>query len=171
MQIAGYELKEGARFQAGVKPDAARIGTALESLRVQHKGELTPEDVVEAARSANSPLHEYFEWSDSAAAHQHRLDQARGLIRSVVAIYSDPKGEQPIIRAHAYTHVPEGATSHYRDTSHALSQKDTRKLILQRAWRELQQWRQRYAKLKEFADILETMDEIGDKIERKIGKV
>ena len=46
-------------------------------------GRLTPNGVVEAARDAASPLHYHFEWDDSVAAEQHRLDQARRLITSV----------------------------------------------------------------------------------------
>jgi len=46
-------------------------------------GILTPEAVVEDARDPDSPLHGEFNWDDASAAHQHRLDQARALIRSV----------------------------------------------------------------------------------------
>lgn len=44
-------------------------------------GLIQPETVVANARDPASPLHTYFEWDDSAAAHQHRLAQARRLIR------------------------------------------------------------------------------------------
>jgi hypothetical protein len=46
-------------------------------------GKLSPIAVIEAAREPDSPLHGYFEWDDSKAAEQYRLDQARCLIRSV----------------------------------------------------------------------------------------
>lgn len=49
----------------------------------EEKGRLRPEDVVDAARDPSSPLHKHFEWDDAAAAHRHRLDQARSLIRRV----------------------------------------------------------------------------------------
>ena len=47
------------------------------------RGELTPSRVLHDAESPNSPLHGYFEWDDTEAAKQHRLHQARVLIRSV----------------------------------------------------------------------------------------
>lgn len=53
----------------------------LESLCVD--GLLNPESVVEHASDATSPLHSHFEWDDTEAARQHRLTQARTLIRSV----------------------------------------------------------------------------------------
>lgn len=46
-------------------------------------GHLDPEGVINDARDDASPLHSYFEWNDAQAAHEHRLSQARRLIRSV----------------------------------------------------------------------------------------
>lgn len=171
MRIGGFEFSPGARFQPGAQTDnkaAKAVGDHLELLRQQCKGELTPEDVLKDARHDNSPLHNYFEWSDSTAAHQHRLAQARGLIRSVVAIYvSDDK---PAVRQKAYVHIPETETPHYRETSHAMSVKKTRDLVLQRAWNEFQQWRRRYADLKEFSDLFDVADETEKAIRKKLAK-
>jgi hypothetical protein len=164
MRIAGFEFAEGARFQAGAHKNAAEVGAHLEMLRQQHHGELTPEDVLKDAENSNSPLHSFFEWSDTEAARQHRLAQARGLIRSVVAVYTSD--DKPAVRTKAYVHIPEGKTQHYREASHAMSQKKTRDMVLQRAWRELHAWRERYKDLKEFADLIPVVDEIGKKIAR-----
>lgn len=46
-------------------------------------GSLTPNAVVEDAQDESSPLHAYFEWDDTEAARQWRLEQARALNRSV----------------------------------------------------------------------------------------
>lgn len=46
-------------------------------------GRLTPETVLRDAKRKESPLHSSFEWDDKKAAHQHRLDTARELIRGV----------------------------------------------------------------------------------------
>lgn len=165
MRIAGYEFSEGARFQPGAIGDAKAVGTHLEHLRLHYKGELTPRDVVDDARSPNSPLHSFFEWDDTAAAEQHRLNQARGLIRAVVAIYVSD--ERPAERVKAFVHIPDRETPHYRETGHALSRTDTRQLVLQRAWRELQAWKQRYKSLKEFAELFDVVDEI----EKKLPKI
>lgn len=158
MKIAGFEFAEGARFQKGATQNAVIVGQHIEMLRQEQKGELTPEDVLADAKNPNSPLHSFFEWDDSAAAEQHRLHQARGLIRSVVAIYTSD--DKPAVRARAYVHISEGETSHYREMTHAMSRKDTRKVVLQRAWKELQAWRQRYKDLAEFADLIAVIDEV-----------
>lgn len=158
MRIAGFEFSEGARFQAGAVLDPKAVGEHLELLRKQQHGELTPEDVLADAANPNSPLHSFFEWDDSEAARQHRLQQARGLIRAVVAVYvSDDK---PAVRAKAYVHIAEPSAPHYREASHAMSVNKTRRMVLQRAWRELHQWRQRYKDLKEFAELFEVIDDV-----------
>lgn len=158
MRIAGYEFADGARFQAGVKADPKTVGEHLEMLRQQFKGELTPKDVLDDARHDNSPLHSFFEWNDGDAAEQYRLQQARGLIRSVVAIYVSE--EQPAVRMKAYVHINEPSAPHYREAGHAMSQKKTRQMVLQRAWRELQEWKRRYKDLKEFSDLFQVIDEV-----------
>lgn len=167
MRIAGFEFSEGARFQPGAGKDANIVGRHIEMLREKFKGELTPQDVLDDARHDNSPLHSYFEWDDGAAAEAYRLQQARGLIRAVVAVYTREDEGKPAVRTKAYVHIPERSAPHYRETSHALSQAATRKLVLERAWREFQQWRKRYSDLKEFADLFDAADQVEMKL---IGK-
>ncbi len=47
-------------------------------------GLLKAEDVVEAAKDASSPLHPLFEWDDSEAAKQFRIQQARQVVRAYI---------------------------------------------------------------------------------------
>lgn len=152
MQIAQYEFKPDCRLQAGAKlDDANAVGQHLELLRQKFKGELTPADVVADARNHNSPLHSFFEWSDSEAAEQWRLQQARGLIRAVVAVVVD--NQEPAKRIQAFVHVPDSEAPHYRATDHAMSQEQTREMILRQAWKEYRSWKKRYEHLEELADL------------------
>lgn len=163
MNIAGYEWSESARVHGKTAAsDPNIVGTHLELLRKNSHGELTPEDVLRDAASDNSPLHAYFEWSDTEAARQYRLQQARGLIRAVVAIYTSP--DKPAQRMRAFVHIPERGAEHYRDTAHAMSQERTRDLVLQQAWREFQSWRKRYKDLDEFAKLFAVADRIAKKL-------
>lgn len=59
------------------------IAARLAKLAELNGGRLTPDAVVQDAASKKSPLHDQFEWDDSAAAVKWRLAQARELIRSV----------------------------------------------------------------------------------------
>ena len=169
MRIAGFEFAEGARFQPGNHPDANAVGRHIEMLREKFKGELTPQDVLDDARHDNSPLHSFFEWNDGAAAEQYRLQQARGLIRAVVAVYV--QDDKPAVRTRAYVHVPEPSAPHYREASHALSQTKTRKMVLERAMNELKAWRARYKDLQEFAALVEIIDTIDADFPRSLKKL
>ena len=66
------------------------VRKALAGLEV--KGRLTPMEVVDAARDRGSVLHSYFTWDDAAAAQEHRIEQARQLIRGIqVVVMHDSK--------------------------------------------------------------------------------
>lgn len=95
-----FSFRDGSRVR-GVKPDVA--GKELARIRKEHGG-LEPATVVEEAKSPRSPLHNAFIWDDTKAAHEHRLWQARQLIRAVCIVPVD----QPDLTPRAvYVHVPE----------------------------------------------------------------
>lgn len=73
-----YFAKSSARF---TNADAQVIGPVLSSLA--ERGPVTARDVVEAAHSSNSPIHEYFEWDDKKAADMHRVGVARDMVKTV----------------------------------------------------------------------------------------
>jgi hypothetical protein len=81
------------------KLDADVIAGALDVI-YQERGEITAPAVVESARPKKAPLHPAFEWDDSKAAEEHRLWQARQIVRSVVVVNDDTKAETP-----QYVHV------------------------------------------------------------------
>lgn len=59
------------------------IAERLEKIAGLNAGRITPDAVLLDAKSPKSPLHDQFDWDDSSAAKQWRLQQARELIRSV----------------------------------------------------------------------------------------
>lgn len=80
--------------------------TVAQELRriYRQKDGLRPSEVVEAARPKDSPLHSEFEWNDKKAGHEHRLWQARQLIRVTVIETTDPD------KPDRYVHVPATLT-------------------------------------------------------------
>lgn len=77
-----YLFREGARTPAGVS--AEEVHTALEEVRENTGGNMTPAAVVEHATPKSSVLHPFFEWRNSEAAQKYREWQARQVIRVVV---------------------------------------------------------------------------------------
>jgi hypothetical protein len=79
-----YQFRSASRFRG----DAALVVAELERIRVDH-GALQSATIVEAASPEDAPLHPFFEWDDAAAAHAHRLDTARRLVRSIEVMRAD----------------------------------------------------------------------------------
>lgn len=70
----------------------------LEAIRAANPdGELRPEEVIDFARNPNTELHQSFTWDDSEAARQHRLEQARRVIRRVVVEYTPAKSNGVVL--------------------------------------------------------------------------
>lgn len=86
----------------------------LERIRKENDG-LEPEAVVQQAADPECILHAGFEWDDSKAAHAHRLQQARLIIRSVqVVIESTPP-------RHIYVNVTTDDRQRYERQTDAAS--------------------------------------------------
>jgi len=62
--------------------DCEIVRKTLEQLKSE--GRATPDAFLTAAEPEDSPLHKFFEWDNDRAAHEHRLLQARQLVRTVV---------------------------------------------------------------------------------------
>jgi len=59
-------------------------------------GKITAETVLKAASSKKSCLHDMFEWDDSRAAQQYRLQQARILINNIDIVFISENEEQTV---------------------------------------------------------------------------
>lgn len=149
-----YAWRPGSR----VSIDAEKAGRELENIRVTNGGELLAPDVVERARSANSALHEHFEWDDATAAEQHRLAQAGELIRSITVDVSRSNVEPPK-HVRAFVSVERESGRSYTSTLHAMGDAELRRQVLEGAWRELLAVRQKYAGLEELARVFAAIDE------------
>lgn len=89
MNDVSWKLKGLAK---GVDPSIAHE----ELQRLQSKyGSLTPEVIVNEAKSKKSPLHPIFEWDNDKAAANYRLQQARILLNNIqVTIITDGEPRQ-----------------------------------------------------------------------------
>lgn len=153
--IKEYFAAVGSQF---TNEQAAIIGPVLEELGVE--GNATAAQVVEAARSTNSPLHDFFEWDDSVAALKYREHQADGMIRSVRIRYLDDKGEKNGKAFRIYSVRAKNTDARTRlIASGSLDQTD--------ALRELDAWRVRYwPKIGSFGEAAPVYRLIIDCIER-----
>lgn len=87
--------------------DPDQVGTFIRSLDPWAKIEdIDPAKVVDSARPVDSPIHDQFEWDDHAAAQAHRLDQAKGLLRSLRVVVE----HREQVETECKVHVSRAAT-------------------------------------------------------------
>ena len=150
-----YEWREGAHFAV----EAQTAGERLEFIKASNEGKLTPKAVVEDARNENSPLHRAFTWDDAKAATTHRIAQARDLINHlIVRVKVESAAKTKPLRA--MISVQQKEKPSYVSRSTALSEEDLRRQIVERAWRELMSWRERYSDVSELHRVFQVIDRL-----------
>ena len=148
-----YGWRAGTRFGG----DAQKVGESIAKLQQGQNEPLQPSVIVEAARDKKSPLHPHFEWDDSVAAEAYRQDQARDLVRSLTIDISKSNLEKRPVRA--FLNVETGGDRGYVSTVTAMSSRELRKQIIEKAWNELEAWRLRHAELTELGRIFSMIDQ------------
>lgn len=134
--------------------DPNTVGAEIDRLVKVHKQRLAAEDVVAAAANPISPLHSIFEWDDTAAAREYRVEQARRLLRSIQITILTPKGAPITTRLTVATEKPNTpGKRQYSTTEYALSDADLRAEVLRQALRELAAFRRKYIELSELAQV------------------
>jgi len=159
-----YKFRKGTRAPTGAS--AQDVGNELQQL-IHNSGSkpLTPEEVLKHAEN-NEVLHDWFEWDDSEAAHQHRLHQARYLLKSVSVIILTPEEKEvevSITTSLPVEHEEDERARYYYETETLLKTGDGRHALLMQAWRELQSFRTKYAALSELAQVFEAIDKMSKK--------
>lgn len=167
-----YKWRDGARM--AIAPEVA--GREFERI-AKRDMEIVPETVVEESRAQNSPLHSWFEWDDSIAAQEHRMNQARKLIRTLEIVYVRNDIEEPLPPVRAYVSVmdePEyemyapnkpkqSSTRHYRPILKVMTNEDLRDQYRRQAFDTLCNWRDRYRDIEDFARIFEEIDTLKER--------
>lgn len=146
-----YEWKSTAR----IKVDANVAGQIFEELE-QTVG-LTAENLLNASRNENAPLHNEFEWDDDIAAEEYRKEQARYLIRNL-CVQTEQKCETPvrayfIVNSKSYENIQTIFTDGVKHCA-----------LLDIALKELKAFQQKYKMLKELYPVfcaIETLTNAG----------
>jgi hypothetical protein len=140
------------------------VAKELNRIAKANEGELTPEAVLESARSEKSPLHSHFTWDDTEAAEKLRLIEAQLLIRMVRVKVEMPGREQPVaVRAFvnvkpADVNSDSEAYKVYVPLGRALESDNYREQMLANAASDLASFKRKYAVLKELSEVFEAAD-------------
>ncbi len=148
-------IKYSKRPGFHLKGDVAEIGKRLQKLEGSG-GEISPAVVVEDAQDPQSPLHDEFEWNDTLAAQEYRLEQARYVLR---AIETEWTYEEVDIKTRSYASIDADDTP-YRETRKVLTNKELRQQWKAQALLELKRWRAKYAQISELNEIFKAVDKV-----------
>ena len=125
----------------GIKP--AVIGKEMEKIAKKYNNALTPEILVNEAKNSRSPIHGCFTWNNKKAAHKCRLLEARYLLRNVIVEYED-EDELKTVRAF----ISVGNTE-YKPIKSIMSNEDLYNQMLEDAYKDLKEMKDKYSMLKE----------------------
>lgn len=135
------------KVQGLYKADAQKVADEILTLG----DSVEPSAVVEKAKDENTELHKCFEWRDNIAAEKYRIHQARKLMCNLIIVEQEKKDIQEPIRLMFKTTANEG----YKPITLIMQEQDEYKALLNRAYRELAAFKQKYKILKELKDIFE----------------
>lgn len=163
---------EYAANDHGILTDAQALIVGKELMKLEKaKGCITPESIVEKARSQSSPMHQYFTWDDTKAAEKQRLHEARQVIRSVIILPVESKTENvKTVRAFVSVSSTENEARFkgrgYISMTRAMSDEEYKRQLLQDALNEANSWKTRFDTLKDFlSEVFAAIDRVEEGLE------
>lgn len=166
--MARYQWKSG-----GPKPavEAQVFGDIVERLADGPAAVARPEDIVDAARHPQSPIHALFEWADDQAAELYRRQQARHWIGSL-QIVRVQVSQNAAISNRAFFSVRQNNQRGYMPVERIQGDADLRRQVILSAREALDAWLKKFAgevALGNFVPRLHTMlQEMQDEADRLV---
>ena len=138
-------------------------GEEIERIRANSGKEyIEAEDLLEASRENNAPLHSCFEWNDDLAAEKYRLWQARQIIINITVVI-ETANTVPHVRA--FVSVADSCDKgKFIQIQKALENNEYRAQILKNALAELQTFKHKYSVYSELSKVFEAIDGFADSL-------
>jgi hypothetical protein len=143
-----FKPTKGARLS---QEQVDRYAPHILELRQEKEVGLKPMDLVDDARDADSPLHDYFEWDDDVAAERWRNSQAKYLLRHINTLFE--KDDQ-MLEVRLWHSVVVDERSVYADLGTIVTSEELTAQMVARALREVEIWTDKYklySELEKFA--------------------
>jgi hypothetical protein len=134
-----------------------REAVQAELAALKSNGVIRPADVVEHARNPESAMHGWFEWDDTEAAAQYRLEQARRLLRVYVTVKA--ADTTPLRTFVSLSTDREQKGGGYREMQDVMSDEQLRAQLLADAFKELRAAQTKYRGLQQLSGVWEALDE------------
>lgn len=141
----------------------------IESIRRRHRGILRPEDMVAYAEAhPGSALHGRFEWDQTQAAHEYRVEQARRIVRVYVTFHPSPAGQSVASRTFVSLESDRHKGRSYRLMSEVLDDAELKAQMLDQARRDMISFRRKYIRLSALAGVIDAIAQTLDDIEKGV---
>lgn len=136
-------------------------GEVMKSIE-ERDGSITPQAFLEASRPEDSPTHGAFEWDDSVAAEKFRLTQSRHMINNITVKIISDGDDNPKEKHVAFVNVTDGRhkPAEYKSVNIALSESDSRDIVLRNAMAELEAFQKKYETLTELAEVFSAIEKV-----------
>jgi len=157
--MASYRVRDGGRLRGS--PQA--IGELIARIQAKNGGVATPEMLLAAAKPKSSPAHKEFDWNDRVAAHAHRLNQARYILRTIEVVVERNNAEP--VRTRAFVHL--GDRHEFRDVRDVARDPGMMQQLLALALGELRVFKQKYERLSQLSDVFRAIDVVTRRIGRQ----
>lgn len=163
-------MKTVWKFEKQYKADPEKAYAEICSLE-----SITPQAVVDLARNESSVIHNDFEWNDKIAGEKYRERQAREMLISFVIVREPESNNDGDIgkkieivddnNRSKYTYKPRALQSTSKKNEYApniffLENKDEYQILLDRALKELDSFRNRYRMITELEEVFEAINNL-----------
>lgn len=145
-----YSWKDGWQ----PKMSAETVGKVISEIE-EKNGAVTKELFLEASRPVDSPTHDLFEWDDKKAGELYRLSVSNKVIIQLNVEIESVEGEEKTYVPAFINIKPARESAEYKNIIDALSEQETRELIIKRLKNEVCALIERNKHIDELVDILQ----------------
>jgi hypothetical protein len=143
--------------------DPQKIGQTVEQIQRKRGGNFEAVDLVNEARSPKSALHRVFEWDNTEAAEQYRIQQARHLLSVLVVETELPDRENVTHRV--FVSVTEQGETGYSSLTHVMTDESLRRQFLTKLLNQLETLQEQ---CKQYQDLAEIMSPVKEKVQQEL---
>ena len=146
--MSAYKWKTGAHITVS----AQKAGEMCEKLAAENR--LTADNLLEANRPPDAPLHSAFEWDDQKAAEEYRRGQARHIIACICVVTENKREE-----VRAFYNLERNEPT-YTSLKVILESPDMMDNLYKTALSELAAFQKKYATVKALEPVFNAIDQL-----------
>lgn len=151
-----YKWKSGSR----IKCDAQVAGEFINDISNKNGYNVTAQELLDASRPEDTPLHNDFEWQDDIAAEEYRKYQARNILHSltIVVEHKDNENKNGESDVRAFFVIKENDKQSYKPIQVIMQDNNYEQQLYNSALRELIAVKNKYATIQRLKHIFDEIE-------------